>query len=503
VFNDLFCARFQNEDGGDNSDEDKEEQDDSDIFGQFTSENWRFNVMPDIHPLEFTGVPGPTHQLPADSMPFEFFCLFIPTFFWPLWAGYTNTKASMELPTKKGNPRHWYAITGAELKAWVASVMFWCTFKSFSFQNFHAGRLDPNRVNRWFPSYTRWEQIKRYFKISNPEEEDPYDKMAKVRGLWEHFLAACKANLWPSKEVAVDEAMKKFKGRCSFKQYIKNKPVRWGLKIFCACCAATVYLWNAILYVGKQQTEENSKKEMGATTAIVVDLLGPLSGKNHHVFTDNFYTSIPLMVELRKRGFSLTGTIRTNRKGLCKEVTIKKNEERQLKKKPGTTRYASIGSFCYLSWFDKRAVHALTNCLSPFDPNVTVTHWYPALPNEVGAVNGRIQRTVTIPPAIVEYNAHKNKVDVFDQYRSYLRFDLTCRKFWHPIFWFVMESALINSWILYKVTRIKANLPVVLDHVGFRISVILALANEWEKRGCTSFDIAESPTTMLTKKKQE
>jgi hypothetical protein len=30
-------------------------------------------------------------------------------------------------------------------------------------------------------------------------------------------------------EVALDEAIKKFKGRCSFKQYIKNKPTKWGL----------------------------------------------------------------------------------------------------------------------------------------------------------------------------------------------------------------------------------------------------------------------------------
>jgi hypothetical protein len=494
----LFCAVYQNSLSTDNSDVDNEEKDDSNIFDNFNTSNWRFNVMPDLEPLDFTGLSGPTHHLPATATPFEFFCLFIPTYFWALWAGYTNKKADMEAGAVKGSPRPWYVLTAAELKAWVASVMFWCTFKSLSFQNFHAGILDSTRVQRWFPSYTRWEQVKRYFKISDPENENPHDKLTKVRNLWDFFITACKANLWPSREVAVDEGMKKFKGRCSFKQYIRNKPIRWGLKIYGACCAATAYLWNAILYVGKQQEDDNNKNSNGVTTSIVLDLLGPLSGKGHHVFTDNFYTSIPLSVLLRNRGFTLTGTIRSNRKGLCKQVTITKKDERALKHRPGTTRYASIGSLCYIGWFDKRAVHILTNCLSPFDPQVTVTHWYPARNNEAGAVNGRIQRTITIPPAVVAYNAHKNKVDVFDQYRAYLKFELRCRKFWHPIFWFVMESALINAWILYQTTREKANLPIVYDHTGFRISVIIALASEWEARGCTSFDCSQSPTTLLT-----
>lgn len=307
--------------------------DENDIFKDFTPEKWQFNTMPVFEHEEFIGVPGPTHHLPPGSSPFDFFCLFIPTYFWALWASYTNAKANMEYGNSKGTPRKWHAVTGAELKAWVASVMLWSTWKTISFQNFHAGTMDPNKVQRWFPSFTRWEQIKRFFKLSHPEHEDPTDKLTKVRGLWEYFLAACKANLWPGENVAVDEAMKKFKGRCSFKQYIKNKPVRWGLKIFCLCCSATAYLWNAIIYVGKKKTDDQKKKEMGATTATVLDLVGPLANKNHCVFMDNFYTSIPLFVELRKRGFSATGTVRKGRKGLCKEVTIKSNEERILKKK--------------------------------------------------------------------------------------------------------------------------------------------------------------------------
>ena len=81
----------------------------------------------------------------------------------------------------------------------------------------------------------RWMQLKQFFKVSSPEEDAQHktDKLHKVRDLWEDFISRCKINFWPAQQVGIDEAIKKFKGRCSFKQYIQSKPVCWGLKIFC------------------------------------------------------------------------------------------------------------------------------------------------------------------------------------------------------------------------------------------------------------------------------
>lgn len=35
----------------------------------------------------------------------------------------------------------------------------------------------------------------------------------------------------PHKQVTVEEAMVPFKGRLSFKQYMKDKPVKFGIKV--------------------------------------------------------------------------------------------------------------------------------------------------------------------------------------------------------------------------------------------------------------------------------
>jgi Transposase IS4 len=69
--------------------------------------------------------------------------------------------------------------------------------------------------------------------------------------------------------------------------------------------------------------------------ATVLNLLELLSGKNHRVYMGNYYTSIPLFSKLLRMDIFSTGTIRTNRKGLDKYVTMKKEEERHLKKKTG------------------------------------------------------------------------------------------------------------------------------------------------------------------------
>ena len=60
-----------------------------------------------------------------------------------------------------------------------------------------------------------------------------FDKLFKVR----KFLDDLNTNLWlnynPHREQAVDEAMIKYKGRTSLKQYMPMKPIKRGIKMWC------------------------------------------------------------------------------------------------------------------------------------------------------------------------------------------------------------------------------------------------------------------------------
>lgn len=97
-----------------------------------------FNQEPFIEELPFTASPGPKHTLsPENAVPFDYFCLYIPIYFWSLWAQYTNAKAAMERGKSSKKGRLWEETTAAELKAWVAAIMVWCYFKTYSFEIFY------------------------------------------------------------------------------------------------------------------------------------------------------------------------------------------------------------------------------------------------------------------------------------------------------------------------------------------------------------------------------
>ena len=85
-------------------------------------------------------------------------------------------------------------------------------------------------------SRDRFREISRYLHFVDnttlPEQGSPgYDRLGKVRPVIDH-LSKRFADLYkPHREVAVDEAMIKFTGRSSVKQYMPMKPVKRGIKV--------------------------------------------------------------------------------------------------------------------------------------------------------------------------------------------------------------------------------------------------------------------------------
>ena len=62
----------------------------------------------------------------------------------------------------------------------------------------------------------------------------------------------------------IDEHMTKFKGPMSCKQYMKNKPIKYGFNWWCRCCTKTRYLYEFDLYLGQKE-----KIELGLGETVV------------------------------------------------------------------------------------------------------------------------------------------------------------------------------------------------------------------------------------------
>lgn len=111
----------------------------------------------------------------------------------------------------------------------------------------------------------------------------------------------------------VDESMVPFYGRHPTKQFIRGKPIRWGYKIWTGTNRLGYVEWFEP-YQGSQTKISEKYKDLGMGPSIVLhfaDILQNSKGNmNFHIFFDNLFTSIPLLVELKSRGIKATGTLR-------------------------------------------------------------------------------------------------------------------------------------------------------------------------------------------------
>ena len=99
------------------------------------------------------------------------------------------------------------------------------------------------------------------------------------------------------KLLAVDESLHGFRGKCSFKQYIPNKPSKYGINVFVLADSKTFYLVSSKIYMGAGI----HALRLPVPTQAVLDLVLSISGTSRNITTDNYYTSISLAMELKSR----------------------------------------------------------------------------------------------------------------------------------------------------------------------------------------------------------
>ena len=168
------------------------------------------------------------------------------------------------------------------------------------------------------------------------------------------------------------------------------------------------------------------------THAVVMRLVDPIKGKGHHVYMDNYYTSPKLFSDLRDNGFGACGTVRVNRHGL--PAAMKENVRK------GETKAIQLdNSMLAIKWMDKRAMTALTTIHE--DTAVAVERRNRHAPGG--------WETVIKPQTIVEYNRYMGEVDHADQLLSYHGFGHHTVKWWRRAFFFLLDMAVVNSFILY------------------------------------------------------
>ncbi|KAG8233829.1 hypothetical protein J437_LFUL008051 [Ladona fulva] len=138
-------------------------------------------------------------------------------------------------------------------------------------------------------------------KEPNKDDED-YDRLWKIRALFDMLNDSYAKFYFPSEHLAVDEVIVLFKGRVVFRQYIPKKHKRFGIKVY-KLCDDRAYTYDMKVYLGKDRL--NLAKETPATQATVRSLTRRVEGVGHKLYMDNFFSSPNLFDELKTKKYLL------------------------------------------------------------------------------------------------------------------------------------------------------------------------------------------------------
>ena len=239
----------------------------------------------------------------------------------------------------------------------------------------------------------------------------------------------------PSRHIAIDEALILWKGRLGFRQFIKIKRARFGIKVFVLCPTGKGwdgYSWNFEVYYGKgnYKNQDPAASNLSVSEDIVVHLMKDLLDHGCHVVTDNWYTSIRLSDYLQTRNTMLTGVVRAGR-GPPKSIINAKLERQQ-------SVFARKGNTLVVKYHDKREVTVLTTKYKADMVEKTKTYF------------GQKTTFCNKPLHIDRYNNKMGSVDMADQLLEPYASERKSLAWFKKLGIHFVFRALLNSYIFYK-----------------------------------------------------
>lgn len=312
-------------------------------------------------------------------------------------------------------------------------------------------------------SRNRYLKLMKYLHINDndraPARGDPnYNVLYKIQPLLDMLGRNFRSEFVPGANIVLDEDMIPYKGRMVIKQYMKDKPIKWGYKVFKLCDAETAYVYRLQIYTGKQDRNVDG----GLSYAVSMAMVEGLTGQNRTLYCDNWYTGVKLFKDLRAKGTSACGTVRTNRKEFPSAVAQVKKLER------GESYSVQRDHMVASVWYDKRPVYLLSTAHNATGPHTVRRH--------TGSGNYSL---VPCPPALKAYTTHMGAVDRSDRLSRQYTISRKSKKWWKRMFFYLVDTSISNAFILYDLHPGRHRLSML----QFRESLIEALCRSSAGQG--------------------
>jgi len=162
-------------------------------------------------------------------------------------------------------------------------------------------------------SLTRYQQIKRYFHVSDPTIElDQKHWYEKLNLLANQLQESFEKYFLLGMKVAIDEMIVRFCRRTLHTLQVKNKSIKQRYKIFALCSHG--YTYGLLWYSVSEGIADLIRLNHLIPTASGVFQLAKLlpERKRCNLVLDNYFTNISLFEELLKNGIGVAGTTRVD-----------------------------------------------------------------------------------------------------------------------------------------------------------------------------------------------
>ena len=420
-FSELSSDGEENEEDGDAQSEVSDEEADPDEL------RWT-DQLTDLHIPDFVSATGINFELPDNPTLFNFFSAFVGDDLLEQIVNETNLYARQKFADSPARLAKFQPVTLGEIKAFIGINIIMGMVRQPSLNSYWSsddffGNVGIKKV---MPR-NRFQEINNFLHFNDSSREvargNPgHDRLFKVRPVLNYVRSKFETNFKPTKNIAVDEGMIAFRGRLSFRQYMPAKPTKYGIKVWMASDSSNRYVLNFDVYLGK---DVRNQRIHGLGYDVVTKLITPFMNKNHHVYFDNFFSSVRLVEHLRVQKTYACATIRVNRKDLppCARQRLR----------PGDKVVRQKGKIVFTKWHDKRDVSVISTNINPNTPDVVIQ---------------RRNQQVRKPAVIGLYNANMGGVDLADQFRNYYSVGRSSKKWYKYLFWYAIDVSVCNAFIL-------------------------------------------------------
>ena len=320
----------------------------------------------------------------------------------------------------------------------------------------------------------------------------------------------CKRYIIPAASLSIDEMMIKFYGRSVVRQYIKSKPTKYGIKLWALCCACCGYSLTQKMYLGSSAGAVSGRD-------VVLQLTEPYYDRGHVIFCDNFFSHLDLAAYLKSRKTGLVGTSSINSLPADLKYLVDRmhpltwafkwfNYEAKIKfQNNSTTQHLEANEAVSLVvWMDKKyrskdkKVVFITNCV----PSI------PTNSSQFQEKNIRDQffkfsrQPIPSPPVLKAYNNRMGGVDLHDKLVGLHQIPLSSMRGYVKVFFHLLDSAVVNAWILFKTTRQAKGMWNCAERrrynlAWFKECVVLSLCGTFTTRKMESAVKISNPTFQI------